>query len=168
MTISNDIIFIRHAENVNNSFVTNDMLPLTKLGVKQALEASKILKNKFDIIVCSTSKRAIMTAKIIASNFNIIYDERLLERGWGNTNHDGLETDSEAIKRLNDLLTELIDRFPNKKILLVTHGSLIKLAQEIIETLNCDLTINRVENCDIIKYTKDKQKVLIKNSLISR
>lgn len=168
MTISDDIIFIRHAENINNPFIPNDMLTLTKLGVKQAQGASKLLRNKFDIVVCSTSKRAIMTAEIIAPDFNIFYDERLLERGWKNTSHGELETHSEARKRLNDLLIELINRFPNKKILLVTHGSLIILSQEIIETPNCNLTINRVENCDIIKYTKDKRKVLIKNSLISK
>lgn len=162
MTFNNNIIFIRHAENVNDENIPNNLLPLTKLGEEQALRASKELEGKFDVVVCSISKRAKSTAKIIAPNCEIIYDERLIERGWGNKNKDGLETDDEAKKRIYDFLTEYTNIFYDKNILFVTHGSLMILAQIVIEEKV--LYKDQIEFCDIVEYTKNG-KVLIKNKI---
>ncbi len=158
----NHIIFIRHAENVNNLSVPNNELELTNLGIKQAINARKYLNGKFDILVSSPSKRAIMTAKLIAPNFNIICDERLLERGWGNKEHNGLESDSEAKTRITIFLREYMSKYPNKSILFVTHGSLIKLSQDVIEEKI--LARSNIDNCDIIEYSKNKCKKIIKKS----
>lgn len=48
----------------------------------------------------------------------------------------------------------------NKKILLVTHGSLMKLAQDVIEGES--ITRDYIDNCTIIEYDKNKQKQIIK------
>ena len=163
MNVKNDIIFIRHGENINNDLMFNNDLPLSALGIKQANASFKILFNKFDIIICSISKRAIMTAKIIGPNSKIIYDERLLERGWGNNNKDGLETDGDAKIRIYKLLKEAIEKFDDKRILFVTHGALIKLIQDVVE----DNSIKRssIDNCDIIIYQKNGEKLYIKNKI---
>ncbi len=160
MKLFNDLILVRHGESVLDNSIPNDLLPLTEAGIKQAKEAQKILQNKFDIVISSTSKRAIMTAKIIAEGKKTLQDERLIERGWGNKGKDGKETDEEARTRFLNFLIDILNLYKYRRILIVTHGSLIKLAQDVIEgkILKRDI----VNNCTIIKYDKNKNKEILK------
>lgn len=164
MELYNDIIMIRHGENINDSTTPNNLLPLSKKGIIQAYEAAHILKEKFDIVLCSTSLRTIMTANIISQSIKPISDARLLERGWGNSNQDGKETDEEAKDRFGSFLAEVINKYKDKRILLVTHGALMRLAQDVIEK-QCQIR-DRIDNCTIIEYTKNKEKIIIKNKII--
>lgn len=53
-----------------------------------------------------------------------------------------------------------MNKYSNKNILLVTHGSSILIAQDLIEkkeTMRDD-----VDNCTIVEYTKTKQNRIIK------
>lgn len=160
MKLYNNLILIRHAENITDKNLINNLLPLSEKGILQANEAAKLLKGKFDIVITSTSQRTIMTADIITNNSPSIQDSRLLERGWGNNDQDGKETDEEAKIRFKCFLVETINKYKDKKILLVTHGSLMKLAQDVIE----DECVSRdsIENCTIIEYKKTKQKQITK------
>lgn len=164
MEFYNDLILIRHAENETNKSLPNNLLALSKKGILQAKEAKQFLKDKFDIVISSPSKRAVMTAQTIANNAKIISDSRLLERGWGNKNQDGKETDEEAKKRFKEFITDILEKYKNKKILLVTHGSLMKLAQDVIE--NKKISRESVENCTIIIYKKNGKKEIINSSII--
>ena len=159
MFINNDIILIRHGKNIINESMPNDLLPLSPLGIKQAYYVKEYLKGKFDIVFCSNSYRSIMTARIINNNY--IIDSRLIERGWGNVEKDGLETNEEAKQRFISFLSENIIKYPNKRFLLVTHGSLIKIAQNIIE--NNIVECERVGNCMIFDYHIRDNKILRKN-----
>ncbi len=87
------IYFVRHGEsqaNADNIFGDSDT-PLTEKGKNQAKLAGEKLKNDgivIDRIVCSTYKRSVDTANIIADiiDFNsdlIQYDYRLVEYGCG-------------------------------------------------------------------------------------
>ena len=160
MELYNNLILIRHAENIIDENLSNSQLSLSDRGVLQAKQAAELLKEKFDIVISSPSKRAIMTANIISKNKEILQDSRLLERGWGNNEQDGKETNEEAKIRFKYFLTETILKYKNKKILLVTHGSLMKLAQDVIEGEN--ITRDSIDNCTIIEYDKNKQKQIIK------
>lgn len=143
-----ELILVRHGENVIDDNISNDLLNLSENGIVQAKNVSKILNNKFDIVISSPSKRTIETAKIISKK-EILVDSRLLERGWGN-NHNGNETDEEAKVRFKSLFNELENKYKDKRILLITHGSLMRLAQDVIE--NKIIPRERVNNCDIIRY----------------
>lgn len=156
-----DLIFIRHGENLIDSTSKNDFLPLTEFGIKQAEKVKKIIDNHFDIVMCSTSTRCIMTAKIIADSNIPITDMRLLERGWGNEKHDGKETDEQARKRITDVLEYISKEYGKKRVIIVTHGSLIKLAQDIIEN-KCEKR-ECINNCDIIEYNRDGTKKITKS-----
>jgi len=156
----NNLILIRHGENIYNTTLDNNKLPLSKKGISQAKNASKILANKYDIVISSTSLRTIMTSKIIDNGNMPIEDERLLERGWGNKQHDGKETDEEAKIRFKKFLTETVKKYRNKKILLVTHGSLMKLAQDVIE--GEVKPRETIDNCTIIEYDKFEGKRVIR------
>lgn len=156
----NDLILVRHAEAVEDNSISNNLLTLSTLGILQAQEVSKLLKNKFDIVFSSTSKRAIMTANIILQGKEPIQDARLLERGWGNSKQDGKETNEEAKIRFTNFLKEIIENYKNKRIVLVMHGALIKLAQDVIE--NNSTERERVNNCTTIKYNKNKEKKILR------
>lgn len=81
------IYLIRHGETIFNKehkIAGQIETDLTELGRLQALETGKKLQSdgvKFDVILCSTLKRAKDTAKIIAQNVPapIIYDDNLKE-----------------------------------------------------------------------------------------
>ena len=158
-----NFILVRHGENLNDELLSNDLLPLSDLGKRQAFSLKNKLQDRFDIVISSVSKRAIDTAKIIAPNYDIVCDERLLERGYGNEMHDGSETDFEAKERVKAFLEELVNKYPNQRILIVSHGSLIKIMQDVIEDV--ELTRDKVDNCDAFEYTKEKEKIIIKNQI---
>ena len=82
MNFDGKIIFIRHGENMIDDSIGNNLLPLSELGKKQAYEAFQTLKGQFDVVISSPSKRTMMTAHIISPNSKILYDKRLLERGF--------------------------------------------------------------------------------------
>ena len=154
------IILVRHGENIFNDNIPNDLLELSALGIKQAMWVKERLNNNFDVVFSSTSKRTIDTASIISPKIKAIQDERLLEKGYGNHKH-GDETLKEAETRFKEVLDEVIKKYPNKKILFVIHGALMKLAQDVIEGEN--LKRDPIDNCEIIKYERTSDEVFNKN-----
>lgn len=161
INLPNDLILVRHAVNIVDESISNDYLPLSKEGIKQAHTIEKVLQNSFDVIISSPSKRALETAYIISSGKKkVIQDARLFERGYGNLKRDGKETDFEAKERFLKLLFEIITNYKDKRVLMVSHGSLMKLAQDVIEC-HCENRDN-IENCTIIRYNKDKIKEIMK------
>lgn len=164
------IYLYRHGEtNLNVSGITMGQLSsvyteFTELGYEQIENINKkIIDNNIEVIYASDFERTFKTAQIIAPNSKIIYDARLLERGWGNSNQDGLESDEEARKRINLFLNEYINNYPDKSILFVTHGALMKLIQDVIENVKLDR--DNIDNCEIIQYEPSKKKTLIKNKI---
>ena len=146
------LILIRHGENIDNPLIDNNLLPLSDKGKKQALITKEKLLNTFDTIFSSPSKRCQETAKIISDNSELIIDARLLEKGYGNKQHDGKETIYETIIRFTDFLHDL-KKYKNQNVLVVTHGALIRLAQNIIEEKN--IRRKHIDNCFFIKYEKN-------------
>lgn len=159
-----DLILIRHGENLIDSTIDNDLLPLTEFGIEQAEKVRKILDGCFDIVISSTSMRCVTTAKIIANNMETITDRRLLERGWGNKEYDGKETNEQAKERFMDFLNDINERYHGKRVVVVTHGSFMKLAQDIVEN-KCEER-ERIDNCDIIEYNRSGMKKITKLCLL--
>lgn len=155
-----DIILVRHGENNIDDTISNNLLTLTTQGIEQAREANRILDNQFDVVMSSISMRCVMTARIIMNGKEPIKDARLLERGWGNKEHDGTETDEQAKERFLGLLKDIAKRYKKKRVVIVTHGSFIKLAQDIIE--NRCLERNRINNCSIIEYNRNREVKVLK------
>ncbi len=145
------IIMIRHGENISNLSCDNNNLPLSEKGIKEAKWAKKRLKNMYDVIITSPSLRARQTAEIIHGSESFIIDERLIEKGYGNLLHNGKETKENAEKRLI-FLFNCLNQYPRERILLVTHGSLMRLAENIIERNNFDT--DHIDNCTIVMYKR--------------
>jgi broad specificity phosphatase PhoE len=129
-------------------------IELNEVGQEQAEMTRNKLKNeKIDLIISSSLKRAKQTAEIINKEFNvdILEEERLVERGYGdfegitkielkemkkkdsriedacnyikNISIYNMETMQDLCKRIYDFLDEITHKYKDKNILLVTHGS---------------------------------------------
>lgn len=133
---------------------------INETGIEQAKEAGEELKNlDIDLIICSPLKRAKQTMSLAnVNNVPVIYDDRLIERDGGiltttpiddfyyteyynyySTKYvEGLETLPELFERVHSFLDETIEKYKDKNILLVTHGSVIRSIQFYFEELPSD------------------------------
>ena len=147
----------------------------------------KIKNEKIDLIITSNLKRARETAEIINNNLNasIIEDQRLLERGCGeyegttkderaklkeinpeindiwnynkNVSLDSLETMHELCDRIYEFLDEIIEKYKDKNILLVTHRGtslpiICYLKKYPLEEVVDKDVIKTLENCEIVEF----------------
>lgn len=178
------IYVVRHGEtdwNKLHKVMGRVDIPLNETGKSQAKITSEKLKEyKIDLIISSPLKRACETAKIIneTKNLEIIYDDRLLERDFGefegldyneryeallwdyyeNKEYEKTERMDNFFKRIYDLCNEIKEKYKDKNILLVTHGG-------VSAVLNCYYNNNIpkgplnekgifLKNCEIAIYNK--------------
>jgi broad specificity phosphatase PhoE len=149
--------------------------------------SKKIQNEKIDLIITSPLKRAKETAEIINKRFNvpIIEDDRLMERKYGksegltkkeiqemkkdnpdanevwnynkNVDFNEIETMKYFCNRIYSFLNDIIEKYKNKNILIVTHGGVtvpIKcyFMKYPLENLIDRNFIRRLENCEVIEF----------------
>ncbi len=123
-------------------------IPLDEDGIQMAIKIGNRLSNAaWTMIYSSPLQRAQQTAKIIAHQAgleNMIIDERLQEIGegkkagtteeeriekwgigWRNMPLD-VEPDEEVVERVLSFIEGIKKKYPNEKVLVVSHGSLIQ------------------------------------------
>lgn len=154
--------FIRHGEtewNRHNTIMGSMDILLNKLGLKQAREAARILRNEsFDVIISSPRTRAQQTAEIIAKKLHkpIVFEERLTERVWGKAEGKtfdptkalcddtytplGAEIFSAFQERVIKTISSAIIRV--KRPLIISHGGVFKAlahhcGDETLSSPNC-------------------------------
>ena len=129
---------------------------LTEVGEKQAQEvAAEIAKINPEILISSPMQRAQQTAQAIsvATGLSIVSDEKWTEmsfgywdglsfdevreqypdelQGWLNSaayRPAGGESYEEAMVRVEESLEDLVEKYPGKKICIVSHNGVIKVA----------------------------------------
>ncbi len=171
---------IRHGQtkcNVENKYNCRLDEDINEVGIKQAMQAQKEVKNlDIDLIMCSPMIRTKHTCNIInINNIPVIYDERLMERIGGiltntviddyyfkeyynyySTNIvDGLESLPVLFNRVHSFLDEIKNKYGNKNILLVTHGAVARAIQFYFQKMPLDgmiLNISGQKNCEIKEY----------------
>lgn len=141
--------------NTGENFQTiNEMEILSVEGEEQAKKLSKNIElQNIDVIWSSNYTRAKATAKYIANENGLQYnlDERLCERKLGNIEdlakfmnnkesrdpsreqlafpefktRDG-ESANDTNKRMNEFISEILEKYKGKKIAIVSHGGSIK------------------------------------------
>lgn len=150
------IYIVRHGEsewNVKGLIQGQSDSLLTIEGEKQALLLSKELKNiMFDAIYSSDLVRAKRTADILAikRNLSIQTSKALLERNFGQLEGKsgkhikilaelqkradkikfktfGIESDEKIVSRMFTFLREIAVAYLGKTVLVVTHGSLVRV-----------------------------------------
>ena len=145
-----EIYLIRHSEplkpvNIDNNDslqIQNEKWCLTIHGETLAKEKSeREIFNNFDIVISSNYARAISTAKYFTKD-KILVDKNFNERKFGVDNWDELPNDfekkqwndfnyklpngeslNEVIDRQYKSLIKVLNRYPNKKVLIVGHST---------------------------------------------
>ena len=157
-------------------------VPLNELGRKQAEELhGKVADLEFDICYASPLKRAAETAEIVVDGrCEIIYDERLMERFFGdfegkvapdykwtglvkedlydrraNMSEGGMESIKELLARSRSFLESLIaSHDADAQILVVAHGAILKTLHYNIIGYDDDTDFYdfHLENGEIVEY----------------
>ena len=148
--------FIRHGETDLNKPIRRmqgiSNYDLNMNGIRQAeLTRDKLANEEFDVIISSPLKRARHTAEIIneVKNIPLIFDDRLIERNYGklegevfnreycNLDYDFEKIDGESIDkymaRLKDFISDIKNKYVNKKLLVVAHNGIISVISCIVE-----------------------------------
>ena len=175
------IYITRHGQtnwNIQNKVMGKKDEPLNEVGLNQAEQVSQNLKNtKIDLIISSPLIRARETAIKIGKDRNIpiIYDERIIERDFGefeghsryefdfeefwdyykNKTYDKAENIESFVKRIYEFLDEVTEKYEDKDILLVTHGGVSLIIdcyfKERIPKGSL-IYASKLDNCEVKSY----------------
>ena len=174
------IYVVRHGEtdwNKLHKVMGRVDIPLNETGKSQAKITSEKLKEyKIDLTISSPLKRACETAKIIneTKNLEIIYDDRLLERDFGefegldyneryepllwdyyeNKEYEKTERMDNFFKRIYDFCNEIKEKYKDKTILLVTHEGITKVINCYFNGIPEDGNLQTLglKNCEVKVY----------------
>ena len=181
------IYITRHGQtnwNVQKKVMGRWDEPLNETGLNQAEETrNNLMDTDIDLIICSPLKRARQTAEIINRDRNIpiIYDERIIERDFGefegmetknfdfhgywnyykNMQFESAENIQVFFKRVYDFLEDITEKYKDKNVLLVAHGGIsIPVAcffnGNIPEGSLVDAGLV-LGNCQVASYTTDSK-----------
>ena len=156
--------------------------PLNENGLRQASETrDNLLNTDIDLIICSPLQRARQTAEIINKDRNIpiIYDERIIERDFGefegeqtkdfdfngywdyykNKQYQSAENIQVFFKRIYDFLEDIMKKYKDKNVLIVAHGGVsipvecfFRKRIPIGSLVEAGLVL---ENCQVRSYSMD-------------
>ncbi len=174
--------FIRHGRTAWNKEGRSQGIldiPLDQAGVAEAhMLAKRLCKEKWDVLYSSDLRRAKQTAEIIRKyikNIDIHWDERLRERDsgktagtteeervkkWGKNWRDldvGIESDARVIDRGCSCLQDIIERYPRKNILIVSHGSFIKRVLKALLPEARDCLEKSLKNASVTSVVKTEE-----------
>jgi broad specificity phosphatase PhoE len=173
------IYIVRHGQtdwNLEGRYMGRTDIKLNDIGIEQAKKIYNELKDiKFDIVFSSPLKRAYMTAQIICNN-DIIKDSRIIERCNGElegklkSNYKeyidfadpkeskyGIEPLLTFRRRIDNFLDEIMTKYKNKNVLIVTHGGVSIYIKCYFEGEPHDGNYSelKLKNCGILKYNND-------------
>jgi len=139
-------VFVRHGEGEHNaqrvySGAVENQHHLTPKGKKEAIETAKKV-GKCDVLIASPFVRTRETAEILKKETKfsgeILTDDRVREVSFGELEGKSLITSPERIanktteqpaevqKRVVEFFEEMVQKYPGKKIGVVTHGAPIR------------------------------------------
>jgi probable phosphoglycerate mutase len=144
------IAFVRHGQtdwNKEGRLQGGLDVPLNEEGKRQAhLLALRLAEERWDHLFSSDLRRAAVTADVIGKTIGlkVAFDARLRERrygrlegltaqeridrwgpDWSSLDH-GIESDESIRQRGLDFIADVCSRHPDQRLLVVSHGSLIR------------------------------------------
>ncbi len=181
-----NIYVVRHGQtdfNVQKRFQGHIDTTLNNNGIEQARRtASKFSGIKIDEILVSPLTRAKQTAQFISevTGVAIKIEEGLIERCFGNMegkmnsekcniqmlsdydkncNINNVETIQDLFKRIYSCMDNIIDKYSNKNIVLVTHGCVTQAIECYFNGIpeDRDVLALALKNCEIKKYNIEKR-----------
>jgi len=176
-----NLYVVRHGQtdwNVENRVQGKADIELNETGKLQANQTAKLLSDtKIDLIISSPLKRAVQTANIICLNRDIpiTCDERISERDFGefegkikeifdfdifwDYNDSNIYLKAENIrdffKRVYIFLDDIKLKYPDKNILVVTHGGVSLPINCYFNGIPEDGKLKHLglKNCEVKKYS---------------
>ncbi len=173
------LYLVRHGQtdwNIDHRIQGSTDIPLNDTGIKQAEELAKQLKGKqFDAIYSSPLTRARQTAQILTGRDDLILDEDLRERyfgelegkhvDWSQIGDDldrrlnlkvyGMEPVNDMLARTNRFVERIKSQYgPDVEILIVAHGGILRILHYSIVGYDDDTNFRdtRFENCELREY----------------
>ncbi len=172
-------IFIsRHGQtdmNLKRRVCGIEDFPLNDTGIKQAQQLAQNCVGKgIDKIICSPLTRARVTAETVgkALGIKVVTDGRLLEQDYGKK--EGCSWDDEEYQilkknfakpfpdgesmlqvahRAYDFLDELIEKYNDKTVLIVCHGSISRIMNTYFTGMtNDEFWGYLLDNCELKEY----------------
>lgn len=175
----NKLYVVRHGKtewNIKGLLQGSTDIELVEEGIKQAEELAITLNlDKIDICICSPLKRAKQTADILVKNaVDIVFDDLVVERKFGdyegkeinfnligsqwdyklNDSSHNIESIQDCLARAAKFLDKLKKEYPNKTILIVSHGSFMKALHFNLKGYdeNTDFLSFNPKNTTLYKY----------------
>ena len=173
------IYLVRHGEtNDNKNHIIQGNKSLNRIGRKQVKETAITLKDvDFDICFCSPLKRTKQTAKSLLKfhkNLQIVYDDRLTERRYGelvgicydtipnyakvrwNANEKFVASAEQVLEfydRIAGFYDEILPKYKNKNILIVAHSGVARMTYFYFngKPENNDFTDFKINNAHIMQ-----------------
>lgn len=148
--LSGSLTLIRHGQtdwNKQHLMQGSSDIPLNDVGRQQAVETGRRLREldlDFDVLVASPLSRALETAQIVGKELGLEVSETyegLIERHYGQAEgldislearaepdafYEGVESERSVYMRGVDTLRQVVREYPGQKIIVVSHGSLIR------------------------------------------
>jgi broad specificity phosphatase PhoE len=142
----------RHGQtdwNINLRLQGTADIPLNQSGVEQVEQAAARI-GQWDVLLTSPLSRARHSAEILskAIGTQAVVSERLLERSFGIgegmtyeqwhqrysklDSIPGAESELSVLSRSQKLLDETVEAFEGKRVLMVTHGALIRFVLNLV------------------------------------
>ena len=147
------LYLVRHGQTDDNkNHIIQGNKPLNKLGKKQVKETAQTLKDiNFDICFCSPLRRTKQTAKALLKyhkNLEVIYDDRLIERKYGdlvgicydtipnysairwNANEKFDDTAEQVLDfydRISTFYNDILPKYKGQNILIVAHSGVARM-----------------------------------------
>ncbi len=172
------IYFIRHGQtdwNVQKLLQGQVDVPLNDTGRLQARQMAQTLQGvTFDKVFCSPLLRAIETCKAVVCEQQIVVDNRLIERNFGefegcsvslmdthhfwnvNANQTFQRAESlfQVIERVYQFLEEVCQKYPHKNLLIVAHGGVGMIVQSYFlgKPHDGEYLSYLVGNCQVVTF----------------
>ena len=176
------IVLVRHGQTEENFLgkiqgLSNNLMNDT--GRRQCQNLRRKLEGiHFDICYMSPLVRTVETAFIlIGDSCEMIPDKRLIERDMGelegksvqeynayqfwnytmNRSDFGIEPVQDIFKRCKEFLDYIVDKHPNKTVLIVTHSAPYRALRYLIEKepLKGPLLDGKIDNCQFEEFEID-------------
>ena len=170
---------VRHGETVKNQFGLiqgQTEADLNENGIEEAKKLRELIDSlNIDLVISSPLRRAKDTAKLITNDkFDIIIDDRLIERNYGlsegkpvdsdltvqywdfnlNTDINDVEKVRDLLARVSEFIEDMRFKYDDKNVLVVAHSAILRAIHYAINGIPEDGDLLKIEipNLRIMEY----------------